>query len=499
MRCAVYTRVSTEHDEQKTSLENQKDLFFRYIHEQGWDLHKIYTDVESGTVTDREQLQQMLEDAENKRFDIILAKELSRLARNVVLTYKIKDLAEKKGIHILTLDGAINTLTGNVHMLGFYAVLYEQEAQRTSERVKYALDSRAQRGLYKGGYAPYGYCAKQGKLYIRQDDTPDIIRRIFKEYLSGYGQDWIARRLWEDGIPTPSMVVNKADKSSRWHGSTIMKILQNPHYAGDLVQSRTATYSSVTNKGRKKNKKEDWIIVKDTHEAIISRQEFETVQQLIKTRSRQKPAPKSHLFTNVVFCADCGRGMHFRANRRGYVCGSYDKYGKKACSDHIVREAELEDAILKDINSIIENVNSKGFVEKAGKKALQQEKKIQRELEICNRKMEELKTTKSKALNKFVNDIITKEDYDFIVNSNNTELEKLTKKQQEYQDTLAKSNTDSFLREVKILQSEMCNIKQLTTSLLNRFIERIEIKKDGSPKIFYRFSDSFFTLLNYEQ
>jgi site-specific DNA recombinase len=136
MRCAIYIRVSTNKEEQKHSLTNQRDLFNRYIVDKGLDIHAFYVDVESGTTDKREQLQQLIADAKAKKFDIILAKELSRLARNGRLSYEIRDIAEQNKVHIITLDNAINTLEGNGQMFGIYAWLYEQESQRTSDRVK---------------------------------------------------------------------------------------------------------------------------------------------------------------------------------------------------------------------------------------------------------------------------------------------------------------------------------------------------------------------------
>lgn len=187
----------------------------------------------------------------NKKIDVILAKELSRLARNGELSYQIKNLCENHGVHIITLDGAINTLQGNTHMFGLYAWMYEQEAQRTSERVKETLKTRAKKGLFKGSTPPYGYTIKDGKLHIRDDETPNIVRRIFNEYLASYGRDSIARRLYNEGIPTPAEVAGKKNAGDKWNDSNIKLILTNPHYTGDLVQGRTTTVSVTSNKRKK--------------------------------------------------------------------------------------------------------------------------------------------------------------------------------------------------------------------------------------------------------
>ncbi|MEH7483332.1 recombinase family protein [Neobacillus drentensis] len=177
MKCAVYIRVSTDKEEQKASLSNQRELFLNYIQNKGWTVYDFYVDVESGTsAKGRPGLQQLIEDAEKRKFDVILAKELSRLARNGGLSYKIRDLAERNGIHIITLDNAINSLEGNIHMFGLYAWVYETESQRTGERIKSALKTRARKGLFKCSIAPYGYDVLDGKLYVKEDESSHMVR-----------------------------------------------------------------------------------------------------------------------------------------------------------------------------------------------------------------------------------------------------------------------------------------------------------------------------------
>lgn len=293
MRSAIYIRISTNKEEQKQSLENQKELFMNLLSEKGWDLFDIYLDIESGTKSNkRPALKRMIEDAKMKKFDIILAKELSRLARNGQLSYEIKNLAEIQGIHILTMDGAIDTLSGNTQMFGLYAWMYEQESQRTSERVKTALQIRAKIGKFKGSIPPYGYYVENGILKVRVDSTPDVVRRIFNSYLLGKGFDRIARELLEDDLPTPSEIAGKRNASSLWHGSTVRKILENQHYIGNLVQQKE-TSISVTTEKRKKIDPANYVVIENTHEPIISKDDFHVVQQLISERKRKRPYAKN--------------------------------------------------------------------------------------------------------------------------------------------------------------------------------------------------------------
>src|SRR5690554_6203927 len=120
MRCAIVVRVSTGRIEQESSLENQQRMFYKYVADNGWDIYDFYIDQKSGTTEKREGLQRLFEDGINGKYDIILAKELSRLARNVALAYKIKDMVEQHNLDLITLDGAINTLEKKGNMFGLY-------------------------------------------------------------------------------------------------------------------------------------------------------------------------------------------------------------------------------------------------------------------------------------------------------------------------------------------------------------------------------------------
>lgn len=487
MRCAVYIRVSTDKEEQKASLIYQKDLFYKYIRDQGWDFHKFYVDVQTGTNGKRKNLQRMIKDAEEKKFDVILAKELSRLARNGELSYKIKNLCESQGIHIITLDNAINTLTGNTNMFGLYAWIYENESQATSERVKTTFRSRADKGLFKSSTPPYGYKIQNGKLHIRDDHTPDIVKRIFKEYLGGSGRESIARGLYNDGIATPAQVAGRINAGDKWNDSTIKLILTNPHYTGDLVQGRETTVS-VTSTKRKKVAKKDHIVTKNTHEAIISHEDFNAVQRQMKSRSKIIPAPKKHLFTNILYCADCGKGMWYRHNRKGYICGSYAKHGKKACSSHTIKEELLRRSILSDVTTWVDRINKEGYIKELEEKSKTSKQRHHKQLEKLTNQIEKLTNRKRRFITLLADEQISHEDYRVNVEANNAEIDELTIKKGEL---LADIENDNLMDNFSQLKAQLLNFLQfdeLTPEILHRLVDRIEIKEDQTATIRYRFT-----------
>ena len=496
MRAAIVRRVSTTKEVQENSLKNQKDYFEEYVKARGWDIVEIYTEQESGTKADRKEMKRLIADAKAKKFDVILAKELSRLARNQKLALEIKEIIEKHGIHLITMDGAIDTTTGNTHMFGLFAWLYEQEAQRVSERIKAALETKSKRGEFQGSVPPYGYVVRNGKLYVSDDGTPDIVKRIFLYYLGGKGFDAIARELFEEGVPTPSMVAGKKNATLFWHGSSVRKILENPHYTGDLVQCRQSTIS-VTNTSRKEKPKTEYIVVRDTHEPIISRELFESVQQLIAFNRKKslnnpevcsRPHQNVHLFTGIIFCPDCGSGFHYKRNGACYICGRSDKLGEKACSKHRIREAALVGIIREDLQRLSKLFDDQSLYNMVSAKLGKAKAKLEKELKACTEKMENIKKLKSKALAKYLEEAISKEDYNDFVAAKDAEMQKLLERKEQLEASLSESVDGNTLDKIRGIVANALEFKEINREVINRFIEKIEVAADGTVKLYYRFA-----------
>ncbi|AWB43421.1 recombinase family protein [Paenibacillus sp. CAA11] len=489
MRCAVYIRVSTDKEEQKMSLQNQRSLFYEYLEKQGWDVFDFYVDVESGTTGKRENLQRLIQDAKARKFDVIVAKELSRLARNGGLSYQIRDMAADNGIGIVTLDNAINTLERKGEMFGLYAWIYEQESQRTSTRIKAALSSKAKKGEFKGSIPPYGYRLNSGKLVLAEDDTPNNVKRIFRMYLEGKGFDAIARTLTREGCLTPAQVINKKNAGLYWQGTSIKKILNNPHYVGDLVQGRQTTIS-VTSKVREEVPRDKQIIIEDAHHAIISREDFQAVQQYMEGRKRQKVKPKAkkHLFTNYLFCTDCGKALWYVHYRKGYVCGNYYKHGKHVCSQHSVKEKELIGVILADIRKSAETLNENEVMGRLEAKTVQERKQVDKQIQSLLSRIEKLKEQKTGLIRLLASGTITETEYKEATESGNAEQHSLQDQLKGFQSLQCNNSTgESIVRFKKELKQFMM-LDELTPEMLHRFVDRIQVKADGSVNIHYKFT-----------
>lgn len=489
LKVAILVRVSTHKEEQKSSLENQRKLFTQVCAENGWEIYDFYQEIESGTHTNRKGLNQLINDAKENKFDLILAKELSRLARNVPLAYQLKEILNKHKVDLKTLDGAIDTLNGDQDKFGLYAWIYEQESQKTSNRIRHTFRTRAKEGEFNGSVPPYGYYLENKKLFIRDDSTPDIVRRIFQEYIEGKGFDGIARGLYNEGIPTPSQLRGMANAGDKWHGSTIKKILMNPHYTGALVQCRD-TKPTVTD-SRQLLSISDFVIVENIHEPIISLDTFNTVQDLIISRQRIRPQQEVHLFTNTAFCADCGRGLHFKKNRKGYVCGNYNKHGKKACSEHFIKESQLAEIILEDIRSIASKLNLNSVVDSLSKKVDKVSTSTKKRLGKIEKSITDSKNDKVRLTKLLAQSSIKIEDYRLTIDDIDNKLSILVTEKYELEklNSVSKDTTSTDIAKIKKELSYFLQLNELTPEMLHRLVDRIEIKEDGSPRIFYRFSN----------
>jgi site-specific DNA recombinase len=200
------------------------------------------------------------------------------------------------------------------------------------------------------------------------DEAAEVVRKIFHLCIDGYGPAQIARILTEEGIPTPTAYALSQGKDndhknanlSRWGMETISGILEKPEYAGNTVNFRTHV-KSYKNKKRVDNPKEDWLIFENTHEPIITQQEFDLVQELRKNKRRPTKHEEVNPFSGICYCADCGKKMYLcratslTADQEHLKCSTYSS-DKDACSAHFIRTVVLNEIVLNELNKLLVRV-----------------------------------------------------------------------------------------------------------------------------------------------
>lgn len=367
-KVGVYVRLSKEDSRsgESVSIENQKLMLSKHVKEMGWELREIYQDDGfSGTNQNRPAFQRMIADVQSGFINTILIKDLSRLGRNYL---EVGNLAEvflpEYGCELISLNEKID------EMMVFRNWFNEQHSKSTSVKVRAGKRVSAQNGKHIGAYAPYGYRKdpqNRHKLIVDESTAP-IVRRIFQMRASGIAFRAIVVKLNEDGIIPPKEYyyqekgVKNPKKTTRlWSDTTVKDILRNEAYLGTLVNGKSGTIS-YKNQRQVRKDSEEWIRVENTHEPLIDRQTWENVRTLAEKnfKPRRRNDGERNLFTGMLFCSDCGFRLKGQVERRprkdgsvyknvSYMCSTFAKCGKTACSSHGISESTLIGLVVENI------------------------------------------------------------------------------------------------------------------------------------------------------
>ena len=314
-RVAAYCRVSTDNEDQANSFESQQRYFRQYIERNpDWELYAIFADEGiSGTNTKkRKEFNRMIECAKNGDFDLIITKEISRFARNTLDSiFYTRDL-KKHGVGVIFLNDNINTLDGDAELrLAIMSSIAQEESRKTSERVKWGQKRQMEQGVVFGR-SMLGYDVKDGKMTINEEGAK-IVRLIFHKFVDeGKGTHVIARELREEGI-SPMRV-------KEWSNTVILRVIRNEKYCGDLVQKKTYTPDFLSHEKKVNLGQEEFVILKDHHEPIISRELFDKANRILDAKSLSQEGKAKHSnrypFSGKIKCGRCGASYVARYKTR---------------------------------------------------------------------------------------------------------------------------------------------------------------------------------------
>ena len=334
-KAAIYARVSTEHEEQLSALENQKD-WYKPILEQHpeWDIVEMYVDegVTGTSAKKRKNFMRMIADAERGKFDLILTREVSRFARNTVDTLQYTRSLKAKGVEVYFINDNIKTFDGDGELrLTIMATLAQDESRKTSVRVKAGQQTSMENGVIYGNGNILGY-DRVGKEMIINPEQAETVRMIYDWYLAGEGIRSIQFKLEQAGRLT-------AMGKTTWHMTNISKILKNTFYCGIITYHKQWTPDYLEQKKINNHGEIEHTLVQGTHEPIVTVEEFEKVQEIIKSHQRE-PAESGtdqkrvfgnrkpiDIWTELLIC-ECGHHFNRRIWHReiGHNLYSYQCY-----------------------------------------------------------------------------------------------------------------------------------------------------------------------------
>jgi site-specific DNA recombinase len=345
LRVAAYARVSSDSDDQQNSYIAQVDYYTRHIAAQeGWELADIYADegISGLVASKRDDFNRMIQDCRDGKIDRVLVKSISRFARNTkeYIQYVREFLRLGISIHFEKENIDTGKMTSE-QIATIYGAFAQMESQNHSNNMRISVRIRMEKGDYLSPSMPYGY-RLEGRTLVIIPEQAEVVRRIYAAYLNGQGKDDIANELNKMGIP-------RTRGRTVWHPSTIAYILTNISYTGDMLwQKSFATneipFRQVRNKGEKPK-----YYVENCHEAIVSKDNFQRVQDLMESRQKQEAGTvSSTLLTKKIYCGNCGTLFRRKTvNEKVYwTCRKHDR-DKDLCPISQIPEDQIITAILR--------------------------------------------------------------------------------------------------------------------------------------------------------
>ena len=518
---AIYCRLSKDDllKGDSMSIQNQRDLLTRYAKDNGFgNIHCFSDDGYTGTNFNRPAFQEMLGEIENGNVGTVIVKDLSRLGREYLMTgYYTEMVFPEHNVRFIAVADGVDTNEGYNDFAPFKNIINEWFAKDTSIKIKAILKNKALKGEPPTGLTPYGYKKDEtGKKYI-PDENADKVREMFQLALQGYSVLQIAKVFTKRGVLTPlayhyeSLEKNDGKKypefPTLWSSRSIYTILSNPVYTGGIYALKSK-HISFKNKKAVPCPRDEWIITPDTHEALVSKEDFETVNKRISVKTRDNTANPNNLFRGLLICADCGYRMSLDSyttkEKKDYYyhCTKYKRTGRISCSNHYIRMDHLYEVVLKDIqmHCSLAAQNKDKYVEMLVSASYERgnncRRDLTKELEKDNSRIKELDRILQKLYEDNALGRISDERYHSMSDKMEQEYQQLKSRVHEIDLKLCESETiKRNAEDFAELIAKYTEITELNSELLNILIDRIVVHEkeemDGQTvqniDIYYRF------------
>ena len=472
---AIYIRLSREDGdkEESDSVGNQRKLLTEYVNKHDdFILYDVYIDDGfTGTNFQRPSFQNMIKDIESGLINCVITKDLSRLGRNYLdCGLYLEVFFPEHNVRYIAVNDGVDTLNKSaMDITPFRNILNEMYAADISVKIKSAYRARFQQGKFMGTTAPYGYIkdpADHNHLLI-DDKVAHVVKEIFDLALKGNGVAKICRHLNKQHILRPAAYAaergetgferhfeGNEDKRYIWSGNSVRSILRSPIYAGNLVGYKRIA-ANMKSKKRPSKLPEEWEVIPNTHEGIVTQEEFDIVQQLIT--SRRLPQNKGgfvNIFAGVIKCVDCGcalRAMNVHRRKRPeiidcvqYSCNNYARNGRSECSAHNIEARDLFNAVLADINCFADMaVNDEKAVRAIEKRLTETDqsraKALEKERKKLNKRLAELDRLFSSLYEDKVMERITERNFEMMSGKYQKEQLEIEARLKEVTETLNES------------------------------------------------------------
>ena len=450
----------------------------------------------SGTTFERDGFKAMMADVEAGKVGIVITKDLSRLGRDYLKTGELIEMVfPDYDVRYIAINDGVDTFKSENELMAFKNIFNDWYARDTSKKIRAVFKANGQSGKHLSNPI-YGYKHSETdkNLWLIDDEAAEVVRKIFHLCIDGYGPSKIARILTQEGIPTPTDYALSQDRDNghknaklhRWGSKTIAHILEKAEYCGHTVNFRTHV-KSYKNKKRVDNPKEDWLIFENTHEAIITQQEFDLVQELHKNKRRPTKHEEVNPFSGICYCADCEKKLYLcrattmTADQEHLKCGTYAK-DKNGCTIHFIRTIVLKEIILGGLNKMVAFVknNEDEFVQVAMDNSVQKQSselaKSRKKLKEAEKRIAELDRLFTRLYEDNVSGKISDERFYIMSAGYEDEQKKLRATVAELTDFIetAEQKSADVTAFIQVVQKYE-HITELTPEIIHELIEKIVV------------------------
>lgn len=523
-KAALYMRLSKDDDgtSESASIMTQRKMLRSYAADKGFQVFDEYVDDGwSGTNFDRPDFKRMIADIEAGKVNLVMTKDLSRLGRDYITTGQYTEIYfPSKGVRYIAINDGYDSDSPYTDIAPFKNVINEMYARDTSKKIRSAFTTKMRDGAYIAAFAPYGYQkdpADKNHLVV-DTQSGEIVKQIFRLAANGALPIEIARTLNAQGTPSPAVYrcmthegldVNQYSQRQEWTSATITKMLRNVVYLGHTAQGKT-TRVSFKSHLTVSNPRDEWIVVENTHEALVDAETFDLVRRRSASRTCGKKGAFYNLFSGIAKCADCGKNMSATGTRKkgspaNLTCGGYKLYGADECSNHFIDYNVLYEIVLTSLKeqlcisrgeraAILDNAQKHPlFIVKQQdhRKELGSIKKRLRELEKIIGKLYE-DNAAGRLNNARMNKLLPKYEQEAEALENRMDAIEVEKAAPVPLEQTSREKLDKLL-------CQFTDVTELTPKLLFKLIDHIEIGqghyekgangrvKHQTVKIFYRF------------
>lgn len=527
---AVYARLSVEDNNRtgdRESITMQRYMLEKYVDAQAdMRLCGVFCDNgETGTDFERPEFERLMEGIRSRRIDCVVVKDLSRFGRNYVETgYYLEKIFPYLGVRFVAVNDSYDSKkdkNGNELVISLKNLVNDLYAKDISQKVNTALETKQRKGEFIGAFPPYGYLKSPEDKHrlIPDPEAAPVVREIFQWRAEGIGINMIARYLNDRGTPCPAMhhYLNGYKKKKPegtgaiWQGQTIKKITRYPVYVGHMAQGKTKKSLSdgipLTNVDKK-----DWIIVHNTHEAIVSQEIFDKVQSISEQRCQEhrmlrgKYPSTENIFKGLLVCGDCGTKMSRYKNvspagtaRYTYICRVYaENLSGQGCTKKCVGEPELIEAVFHALRVEIEAAMKLEDLLKRTQMKFGFKKKHEAvigQIGAMKQKIGRNAAYRASLFESFSDHTITereyvslKQEYDRNAEAYGKELEKLEQEEKIYSKTITPQN--QWITALKKYQAK----ETITRELLVELVDHIKVTGYNEIEIVWNFRDEFVML-----